>query len=207
MSVTRFYSLALGKFKNFSAKTDGLIVDGDTTPDVSLNSLLYANSTNTISYFDNGEEGQVVHVINLASEFVTVQGAQIKTSDSASLYKDDSVTFINHNSAWYEIARDRKDRIVSVAQNDSAPSVKGVSVLVLTSTAPIVIKNLSDGYTGQQVLILKTNSCPNILEHGVGQFFVSGSAQSLSMVTSDTTIVTNYGGTWFVQRPYGSWAS
>ena len=82
MSVSRFYSLALGKFKNFSARTDGLIAQGDTTPDVALNSLLYANNSSNvvITDFDNGEEGQVLCLINVGSNLSFLKGTEFKYS-------------------------------------------------------------------------------------------------------------------------------
>ena len=60
---SRFYSLALGKLDNFKARTDGLIAQADTTPDVLMYSLLYANNSANVSItdFDNGSEGQIVH--------------------------------------------------------------------------------------------------------------------------------------------------
>ena len=107
--VSRFYSLALGKSMNFNARTDGLISPGDTTPDVTLYSLLWANTNSpmTITYFDNGVEGQLVAVGNLGSANIAFNGSGIYWIKSAPIATNEFATFIMHNSVWYELFRSR----------------------------------------------------------------------------------------------------
>jgi hypothetical protein len=201
MGISRFYSIAFGREKNFNARTDGLISAGDTTPDVSLYSLLYANTAGmlNVSYFDNAQEGQLVHLINLGAGIVNIAGAQMVVKDSANLSTSDSITMINHNSSWYEVSRSHNvstENITTAAQTNSAPSVKNAAVLVLTSTAPLLIKGISGGYEGQRITIVKVNSCYNTLSNGLA-VFISGTAGNFVMNPSSTIAATLYNGQWF----------
>ena len=85
-NVSRFYSLALGKYRNFNARTDGLIGESSTTPDVSQHSLLYANNSSTvvITNLTNGCEGQIVQLINLNSS-LSFSGTNFYLTDSSNL--------------------------------------------------------------------------------------------------------------------------
>lgn len=207
--VSRFYSLALGKSQNFNASTAGTIEAGDTTPDVSLYSLLYNLSTNTISYFDNAVEGQLISVVNLPAENCTLSGAQMKIADSSSLAQNNVITVICHNSSFYEVARTNVNETRTQTQAShtaSSINLDNTDIFVLVSTVKLMIKGISGGYEGQQVTFIKTNSCNTTFDHSLTGLFISGSAQDLVMQPSDTCIATKINGTWFAQRPYGSWA-
>jgi hypothetical protein len=199
MSDTRFYSLALGKYNNFKAKTDGLIAQADTTPDVSMWSLLYANNSAavTITDFDGGEEGKIIHLINLGSDLTLTRGTELLVADSSVLVKNDSITLINHNTAWYELTRSHiaTQGVITAGVTDSAPSVKNASVLIFNNPATMSIVGLSDGYLGQTLTVvnimsamtLSHNAC--ILNEGTG-----GVGYILN--TSGAVMLLNIGGKW-----------
>lgn len=202
MGKSRFYSLALGKELNFQARTDGLITQADTTPSVGIFSLLYSDSANTITYLDDGAEGQVAVIMNIAaSDILTLSGGQMKMATSAPLLANESVTLLNHNSAWYEIARGSKitaeGGVVTAAYGDSSPSVRGAAVLVLPSTTKLLITALDDGYDGQRLTIIKVNSCYNTISNGATAVMIAESAQNFVLVTSGTIEVIRYGGIWY----------
>ena len=206
MSVSRFYSLALGKFRNFQAKTDGLIAEGDTTPDVALNSLLYANNSSTyvISDFDNGEEGQIIHLINLGSGLSFLKGAEFLVSDSSNLNKNDSITFVQHNTTWYELARDHAATLdirysAELGADNQAPDITNAKVLVINNSGATILAGLSGGYIGQVLTIvcikssvtLSHNAC--ILNQGTGGI-------GYVLVTSGAVSVVNVGSKWLPLR-------
>ena len=97
---SRFYSLALGKYNNFQARTDGLIAEADTTPDVSMYSLLYANNSAgvAITDFDNGAEGQIIYVVNVGSDLSFTRSSTMLVTNSSNLVKNDNISFIKHSS-------------------------------------------------------------------------------------------------------------
>jgi len=194
--VSRFYSLALGRSKNFNARTDGLIAAADTTPDVSLYSLLYNSSTNTISYFDNGVEGQIVKVINLPDEKLLFSGLQMKVASSAGLYQGDNITFINHNSAWYETNRSNASnpRVAVAAEADATPSVKNASLLIVPNSAALTITNFDDGYAGQVLTVIADSASITISN---GTIINGRSDQAYVLTASDSTAYVFSGSKWF----------
>lgn len=198
--VSRFYSLALGREKNFNARTDGLIAAADTTPDVSLYSLLYNSSTNTISYFHNAVEGQIIHVINLVDEQLLFSGAQMKVSDSAGLWNaTDNITFISHNSSFYEISRSASggSRVVTAAAGDNTPSVKGAEVLVLNSAGLYQISDLDDAHEGQKLTILNIGVAASLLNN-TARILIGASGGALIIATSCAYDLVHSGGLWFL---------
>jgi len=198
MSVTRFHSLALGKYKNFNARTDGLISVGDTTPDVSIYSLLYADTAGdlNITYFDNPEEGQIVQLINLGAGEVEFSGAQMLVTSSSKLYANDNISFIHHNSSWYETGRSLCSTVdvktLSVA--DATPSVAGVKTLIITSGQ--TIHNFDDGYTGQVLTVLNMGAAVT-LSNSVTTIMHSRSGQAYILTTSDSTTYVNNADVWY----------
>ena len=121
---TRFFTLALGKYDNFTHTTEGLIAAGDGTPSVSEYSLLWADSAGplTISYFDDATEGQVVIVGNIGSSKVDFDGANLVEQNSAPILTGEFASFINHNSSWYELFRSQSNAVggmLTVVPQDS----------------------------------------------------------------------------------------
>lgn len=200
MSVTRFFSLALGKYKNFSVVSNGLISAADTTPDVSLYSLLYNTSTNTISYFDNAEEGQIIHVVNIADEKLLFSGAQMKVANSCALWNiSDNITFLSHNSSFYELNRGAAGgtRVVQAAVGDNTPTVRGAEVLILNSAGIYQIDNLDDGYEGQQVTILNIGVACSLLNN-TSKILIGASGAALVMATSCAYNLVNRSNVWYL---------
>ncbi len=194
---SRFHSLALGRFNNFQARTDGLITDADTTPSVGLYSLLYSGSTNTLSYFDDGSEGQIVKVINLVSEQMLFSGAQMKVANSAGLWgAGDNISFINHNSSWYETSRGvaSNPEVVTASAGDATPSVRGAELLIFNSGGAITVTDFDDGYAGQVLTVVNYGSAVTISN---GTIINGRSDQSYVITTSDSTSYVYTGSVWF----------
>lgn len=191
---SRFYSFALGKFRNFQARTDGLIAQADTTPDVALNSLLYANNSAgvTISYFDNGAEGQVIHVINLGSD-LSFNGAQLRLTDSSNLAVNDCISFINSNSAWYELSRSHAGSLdtISIAHGTSSPDVKNAAVVFFNGSGAQTVIAFSNATVGQRVVFWNngpsaiTINTSAIVSNSAGNYVLT-SSQAISAVFSGT---------------------
>lgn len=200
MSVSRFYSLALGKFRNFQVRTDGLISAGDTTPDVSIYSLLYADTAGNLNltYLDNGEEGQIVHLINKGAGEVQFSGAQMLVADSSDLYQNDNITFILHNSSWYELARSHsaaKDIRTAIA-GDTTPTVQNTKVLLFNSAGAITITDFDDGYEGQVLTIVNKGAGAVTLSNNAALLVISATGQNYVMAVSGAVGLVNVIGIW-----------
>ena len=195
MSISRFYSLGLGKYKNFTARTDGLITDADTTPDVSLYSLLYSNSTNIITYFDNAEEGQIIVVTNVADEALAFSGAQMKVTDSSNLWQNDVITFINHNSAFLELSRSHGGQmeVATASQADVTPSIKNIHTLYVNNSDTRTITAFDDGYEGQKITIVNVGSDTKIASTG-NTVYTSNSG---NLGLGDNVSFISRGGSWY----------
>src|SRR3990167_6811926 len=204
-NVSRFYSLALGKFKNFQTKTDGLIGEGAAIPDVSANSLLYANNSSTIviTNLTNGSEGQLVKIINLGSS-LSFNGSNFYLSDSSNLAKNDNITFISHNNVWYEEGRAHSGQLSvryasELGADNQAPDITNASVLVINNSGATILAGLSGGYIGQggtlvnikSAVTLSHNAC--ILNQG------SGGVGYILLASGAVTVV-NVGSRWLPVR-------
>jgi len=107
---SRFFGLALGKYDNFRSVSSGVIAAGDTNPDVSKISLLYAQTggTLTLDNFDNGAEGQILVLVNCGTQIRYATSGYLKVStDASATWTID--TFINHyttnSSVWYQVSK------------------------------------------------------------------------------------------------------
>lgn len=173
---SRFYSIALGKWDNFKAATDGLIVESDSSPSVALHSLLYSNNTTnsvSITMFDDPSEGQVVHLYNIGSSLF-FSGASMKTVNSSGLYANDNISFRHHNGYWYEETRclssGNGDVKSTTSAADWAPDVSNARVLLITATSAKTLKGLSGGYAGQVITLANVGS--NTVTVSTGDCFV-----------------------------------
>lgn len=198
MAVSRFFSLSLGKYDNFVNKTDGTIAAADTTPDVSLYSLLYNTSTNTITNFDNAEEGQIIHVHNLVSEQLAFS-TNVKTADSAGLWgAGDNITFIARGSSFYEISRSTvANPIATAAAGDTTPSVGGKSVLILNSAGLYQISDFDDASEGQELTVINLGVAASLL-NDVTKVIIGGSGGALIMASSQAYQLVSYSGVWYL---------
>ena len=196
---TRFHTFSLGKFQNFSARTDGLIGTADVTPTVGLYSLLYSNSANTIEYFDDGAEGQLVKVVNLVDEPLNFSGDQMLVATSSNLWQNDTITFINHNSSWHEESRSNNSNLdlVVAAEVDLTPSVKNVRTLVIANSAISVITDFDDGYEGQLLTVMCHGSAFKI--NTSSNFINVGTAGPYSVLSNDAIDLVRYKERWVVR--------
>jgi len=205
MGKSRFYSLALGREKNFEATTAGLVAESNTSPDVSLYSLLYFNNTTNnvgITGFTNADEGQILHCINLGSPIAFIGTDNFIQTNSGYVEVNNSITFIKAKSKYYELSRSNACGCFGIKTSncESAPTIdSGTKMLVLTGTKPIAIKGISGGYDGQTIQIIKTGSCPNFLNNQAAVWY-GGTADSIVMHGSANVTVTRKGGQWFLEN-------
>ena len=187
-NVSRFYSLALGKYKNFQAKTDGLVNEALATPDVSLNSLIYTNNSSTIviTNLTNGCEGQLVTIINVGSD-LSFNGSNFQLTDSSNMAKNDNISFINHSNVWYETGRSHSGALdtIAVAHGNSAPSVKNLAVLIFNGSAAQTLIGLSDGSIGQTLWIY--NNGPSAISINTSAL-IANSAGGVFLLSSGLAI-------------------
>ena len=216
--ATRFFNLALGKFDNFTHKTDGLIGLGDGTPSVALNSLLWANSNGTldITYFDDPAEGQLVFIGNLGAGGVNFNGANMYEQTSNSLLTNEFAGFIHHNSSWYEIFRsdqnvaDEATTLVPVSATDARWTgtstgnfdVTGLSFVNVLTGGGVIMRGLSGGVAGQRLTILAGGAGACTLtgcSGGGAGTFLSGSAGDLVMAASQSvTMIKSLNNLWCI---------
>ncbi len=195
---SRFYSLALGKYNNFKARTDGLIAEADTTPDVSMYSLLYANNSSNVAItdFDNGSEGQIIYIINVGSDLSFSKSATILVADSSNLVKNDNISFVKHASAWYELSRSHSaassvQYAIELSANN-ASIVGGVAnsrVLVIHNSGTTILTGLSGGYVGQVLTIVNTLSAVTLShnalllnEGSAGVGYIMGCSAAVTLI-------------------------
>lgn len=200
---SRFHAIALGKFKNFQARTDGLIAEGDATPDVSLWSLLYATNSSTvvITNLDSGSEGQLIKIINLGSD-LSFSSEQLFTTDSSNLGLFSSIDFIQRGANWYETGRSHIGSGVQLAtttaaEADSSPSVKNVKVLVIANSATQSIDGFDDGHEGQLLTVI-CNGSSFRLDTG-GTTINVGTAGAYVVLSNDAIDLVHFNGTWRVR--------
>lgn len=207
-NVSRFYSLALGKFRNFQARTDGLIGQGNLTPDVSQWSLLYANNSSTyvITNLTNGTEGQLIQLINIGST-LSFNGSNFYLSDSSNLEANDSITFINHNNIWYETGRshsgalDVKYAIELSADNASiVGGVSNVKVLVINNSGATIIAGISGGYVGQIINIVNIKSNVTLSHNACILNEATGGVGFILQVSGVVSLIHLTGGKWLPIR-------
>ena len=196
---SRFYSLALGKLNNFKARTDGLIAEADSSPDVSLTSLLYSNNSSTlvIQDFDGGSEGQIIHLINVGSNVSFLRGSLL-VIDSSNLQTNDSITFVKHLTSWYELTRSACGNLAvkfaaQLAADNAYVDVTNANVLVISNSGATILTGLSGGYIGQILTIvcngssvtLSNNTCViNQGSGGVGYVMPSNGAVQVVRLAS-----------------------
>ena len=205
-NVSRFFTLALGKFRNFQARTNGLIGEGSATPDVSLYSLLYANNSSTVvmTNLTNGCEGQLVKIINLGSS-LSFNGSNFYLSDSSNLNKNDNITFINHNNVWYEEGRAHSGQLSvryssELGADNQAPDITNASALVINNSGATVLAGLSGGYVGQILTIVNIKSNVTLSHNALLLNADTGGVGFIVTVSGAVTLVNINGSKWVAQR-------
>jgi len=136
---TRFYSLALGREKNFNARTAGLWNEGS------------------------------------------------------------NISFINHNSSWYELSRSSAGgaKTVTVAVGDYTPSVAGIELVVLNSAGAFHISDFDDASEGQQITVLNLGVASSLL-NDVTKVVIAASGAALIMASSQAYQLVSNSGIWYL---------
>jgi hypothetical protein len=206
---SRFHGLALGKYNNFYARTDGLIAESDAAPDVSMYSLLYANNsaTTVVKDFSNGAEGQIVCVINVGSDLSFARGTNMLVSDSSNLVKDDSIIFIKHKTSWYELCRkhtaNSEIKYAIELSADNASIVGGVAnakVLIIHNSGATVLTGLSGGYIGQILTVVNVGSAVTLSHNALILNQGSAGVGFVMAQSAAVTLIHIGGGKWIPNR-------
>lgn len=205
-NVSRFYSLALGKYQNFKARTDGLISEGNATPDVSQYSLLYSNNSSTvvITNLTNGCEGQLVQIINLGSS-LSFNGSNFLLSDSSNLAKNDNISFINHGNVWYETGRSHSAGLdvkyaPQLGADNQAPDITNAKVFIINNSGATILAGLSGGYVGQMLTIVNTLSNVTLSHNALLLNEASGGVGFIVQVSGAVTLININGSKWLAVR-------
>jgi hypothetical protein len=207
MSVTRFpYGLGLSIAKNFEAKSANVFGEADTTPSVADGSLFYTNNTtNTIiTHFDSGEEGQLITIVFIDNSTTVANSNRLYLQGSGALKgANNSITLINHNSAWHEISRSVNTsdvRSVAITGGASSINVDYCKVALLVPAATTVLSALSGGDVGQVVSVLH-NSAGVTLTCITGGNIILGATNAFVMATNQLVeFVKLNGANWIIKR-------
>lgn len=212
-----FYAGIAGQ-KGYLAGTDGLLGQGDTTPDVTNGVLFYTNNSGATSITDfeltspRGAaqvglfEGKAIKVVFLDSN-TTVSGPRILLSNSDNTFnRNGYLELLFHGSAWIETGR---SNIYNQMVNLNIAASQGLNtnyvasiVLQVTGAAP-VIQSFSGGYLGQRLLVINNNSSAAISISTAGNIV----APSLQLNTTGIiTIVPSGGVAEFVKSTATQWA-
>ena len=173
------YGDALGFANHFqfsnapvASGTAGLFTSGDTTPDVTVGQFFIANNTSAtvISYFDmaryaeksadySGKKITVMIVDNGSTSFANAGQMYLANTGPATIGTQPAFfTFVQFNSAWYEIESTRINRTVNQLSvtigSASSINVDGTSFVTVAGTAATsYIKSFSGGQIGQTVIV------------------------------------------------------
>ena len=174
MGPTRFPNgQALGFVNNFNYRGDtaNLFAQGDTTPDVTLGGLFYANNTQdtVITHFDLQDyanraanyEGKVITVIFLDNSSRLANGGRVFLAGSDDLLgANHSITLMHSRSGWYELERSKANQnggfVTFAAAGSSAFSIDRDTQYVLWSATQNTILAGFSGptYIGQRITVL-----------------------------------------------------
>lgn len=224
------YGLSRGQVGNFSARTDGLLGNTDTTPDVSLGNLFYADVGNTasITYFDGVlpggasgvEEGKEIKVIFLGTGTTLVDSAVLSLAGGVDYTPDigDTIELVHHTSAWYESNRAMAGaKVLSVtSSNLGAAAATRLNIRNSTTTVEalaaasslMTIHAMPGGTNGQMVTLVAVGSQVTLSTNsaGLADGFITNSSAGTSFIINGSQAFTfvraTMGGTakWFEVR-------
>lgn len=224
------YGLAYGNYGNFQARTDGLFSNTDTTPDVSLGYLWYADVGNTasITYFDglltggvNGvEEGKEIKVLFLGTGTTLVDSAILNLAGGHNWTPDigDVGVFIHHSSAWYEVGRTSAgNAVLSVTSSNlgaaAAPrlNIRNTTTVVqalAVASSLMTLHAMPGGYDGQTVTIVAVGSQVTFITNSAAltDGFITTSSAGTTYILNGSSAISfmraTMGGTakWFEVR-------
>lgn len=214
MGDTRIrYGLAYGRMNNFTtgvagqkgylAGTDGLLAQGDTTPDVTNGFLFYTNNSGatTITDFElshpsvgNGNfaplfEGKAIKIMFLDSN-TTVSGSRLYLAGTDNAFNTNGVLdLIYHNSGWYEMSRTNPSNgFVSFTLGASQGlNANYTSSILFSGESTLTVVSVSGGALGQRLMLINGGSAQTITISTAGNiriaspFFISNSTNRLTI--------------------------
>jgi hypothetical protein len=208
---TRFYGLALGKEKNFSVATDGLLAEAATGTSVATKSLFYTNNTTStiLSNLYDGVEGQIVTLVMLDSNTTIVPTSTYLVSDSGSaIDTGQTYTLLQHNDKWYEVSRGNIPVGIGLGGYETQSIVATSSITVTNASRVVNIVNtalggsnqtitaISGGYIGQQIL-LENGSVGRVLLVTSGRNIMFTGTNGLSVASGSAGLLLIKGGTYW----------
>lgn len=223
MGPTRHpYGEALGFSNqyNYRGNTANLFSQSDTTPDVTVGELFYANNTGStvISYFDllnyaqrsADYEGKVIEVI-----FLDQGSTQLSASAQMVLAGSDNaaaptngrthITLMMSNSSWYEIKRSRPgtDSGYTTFAGAGTTSINPANnpYIIFAGTAATTLQAISGGQAGQTVTLLHTTGGVNLTINTAGNILIEGTNATVVTVGGNYKF-DYYGGSWYMVRSH-----
>lgn len=203
------YSSALGSYQNFSSRTDGLFVSGNTAPNVADSTLFYSIPTSPTSiasfrgYNNDLEEGQKIIVFcnDTRSTFVNSPGLRLLNGQNITCPAGTYLGFVYHNSVWYENFRsmdtaNTRSYSAGTFGNGTAAMIESNEVIFTTSSVGngIIVRRLFGAYIGQPLNILNINSSMTMFTNSAGatDSFIVRSVDGSSAIVTGTTNVLFY---------------
>ena len=223
MADFRIQSLALGPYGTTAINTNAtasltkplLLPQQDATPDITRGSYWLTENTSAvaITYFDGTlaggvdgvEEGKMIVLLFRDSMTSIVNGAQMFLAKSGGAFlRNEAIALVHSNSAWYELMRSQNSQVETRVLNVGTTlgvNVDGVATLILNATAGLVLRSLSGGRLGQQVVIFSNSGGSAITMDTAGNLRIAGT-DSLVMNTSAAYLaICRASNVWSVMRP------
>lgn len=220
------YGFARGPKANFSVRTDNLLGQADTTPDVTLGNLFWTNNSGatTITNFDlsgvNGPnyasdfEGKEITVWMLDSN-TTIQGNNssifLAGTNAALIGANTIVKFLYHNSAWYESDRTTHvDSVVTIQSNQLGvvgsfdASNRRVIRVLSAAASNAALRLATGGEQGQELSLFAVGSTFTLTVNSAAAntFVLTSSASSTSFLVNLSGLLkfTYLGSHWIETR-------
>lgn len=216
--------VARGPYANFFTRTDNLLPQADTTPDVTLGNLFWTNNSGStvITDFELTDvsgpnvaqkfEGKEIEVHFLDSNTQIASNSRIILGGTDGLFSaNDAVRFVYHNSAWYETGRST-NRSEFVSVNSTTLAATGMVDVLNRSfinafpaaSSALTLRGATNGHQGQRLSIYNANSSLILVVNSAAAntFVLTSSSTSTSFVMAASTLVTFYlvGGQWIEAR-------
>jgi hypothetical protein len=223
------YGLSLGFNNQFAHHmgqstlgTAGLVSQASGWVDVTNGQIFYTNNTqatvivglssNTYSVNSGNEEGRIVRLWFLDNYTTISSNAQLKLqSPTFGGSANSTIELMYSRGYWWETDRSNPEATSVVSTsigagsgaylNAALASIEGALVFTSTGTYA-VIKAISNGYQGQVLSVVNSNSSGISTWIMAGGNIVLPGTNSYLMDNSGATVLVNNGGTWYASKSY-----
>jgi len=198
-----FYTGVAGQ-KGYLAGTDGLLAQGNTSPDVTLGNLFYTNNSGatTITSFQLNHpsvgklttagsaanlaglfEGKVINLVFLDSN-TTLSGSSLALQGDGGFNTGGAISLLYHASSWYEFHRSNPYKNNSFTQGGSSSiNANFANTIIFTGESANVLTSVSGGYTYQTIFVVNNNSGTNVSISTAGNIRQSATAAASGIYT------------------------